>query len=134
MGTWWKQYDSRNLLDLALLHLSPIRVGFLKTRTAATCLGHCTEREVICSGMIAQAFQRAGYSVLPQAVPAARVSPAADPGGERKPMRHHSQILPRDFDLSPNFHIVTVRDGDADRSDRKRSPWKRLGLRDALPN
>jgi hypothetical protein len=111
-----KQYDSRNLLDLALLLLSPVRLGFLKTRTAATCLGHCTEREVICSGMIAQAFQRAGYPVSPRTVP---------PVGTR----HHSQILPRDFDLSPNFHAVTFMEGEGDRSSRRRRPtWRRLGL------
>ncbi len=113
-----KQYDSRNLLDLALLLLSPIRLGFLKTRTAATCLGHCTEREVICSGMVAKAFQRAGYSVSPQTVP---------PAGTR----HHSQILPRDFDLSPNFHAVTFMERGGHRSDRRRPTWRRLGLRSA---
>jgi hypothetical protein len=112
-----KLYDSRNLLDLALLLLSPIRLGFLRTRTAATCLGHCTEREVICSGMIAKAFQRAGYSVSPQTVP-------------RSGTRHYSRIVPRDFDLSPNFHAVTFMEGEGDRSSRRRRhpTWRRLGL------
>lgn len=113
-----KPYDSRNLLDLALILLSPIKLGFLKTRTAATCLGHCTGRDVICSGMIAKAFHTAGYPVLPPTVPPAGI-------------RHHSQILPRDFDLSPNFHVVAFTDIDTDRSDRRRPAWKRLGLKSA---
>jgi len=40
--------------------------------------------------MIAKAFQRAGYHVFPH----------------DGPTRHYSQIVPRDFDLSPNFDIV----------------------------
>jgi hypothetical protein len=29
-----------------------------------------------------------------------------DPYGSKLIMRHYSQIVPRDFDLSPNFEIV----------------------------
>lgn len=82
-----KPYDNRNFLDLTLMLLSPIRFGALKTRTLKSCLGNCTELQVICSGMIAKAFERAGYPVLP---------------------RHYSQIVPRDFDLSPSFQVVNV--------------------------
>ncbi|MBI4245988.1 MAG: hypothetical protein HY614_02255 [Candidatus Rokubacteria bacterium] len=82
-----KQYDSRNFLDLTLMLLSPIKFGPLKRRTLKSCLGNCTDLQVICSGMIAKAFQRAGYPVFP---------------------RHYSQILPRDFDLSPSFQIINV--------------------------
>lgn len=53
-----KQYDNRNLVDLALSLLSPVKVGRLKTRTIQTCLGNCTDLQVICSGMIAKAFPR----------------------------------------------------------------------------
>jgi hypothetical protein len=82
-----KQYDSRNFLDLTLMLLSPVQFGPLKTRTLKTCLGNCTELQVICSGMIAKAFQDVGYPILPRP-------------------RHYSQVLPRDFDLSPNFQIL----------------------------
>ncbi len=102
-----KQYDSHNFLDLALLFLSPMKFGHLKTRTAQSCLGNCTDLQVICSGMIAQAFQRVGYPILP-AIEFGH-PPDEQP---RLTMRHHSQILPRDFDLSPNFQIVKF-DGEA---------------------
>jgi hypothetical protein len=82
-----KQYDARNFVELAMLLLAPARLGPLKTWTARTCLGACTDRRVICSGMIARAFQQVGYSILPE-------------------RHHYSQILPRDFDLSPNFQII----------------------------
>lgn len=91
-----KQYDNRNFFDLTLMLLSPIKAGPLGRRTVETCLGNCTDLQVICSGMIAKAFQRVGFPIL---------SP---------PLRHYSQIVPRDFDLSPNFEIVkfaTIRDG-----------------------
>jgi hypothetical protein len=101
-----KQYDDQNLLDLALILLSPIDFGFLKTRTGQTCLGRCTDRQVICSGMIAKAFQRVGYSVRPDVNPDGRLDVDASVGAPA--VRHYSQILPRDFDLSPNFEIVNI--------------------------
>ena len=97
-----KQYDSRNFLDLTLMLLSPIKFGPLKKRTLETCLGNCTDLQVICSGMIAKAFHKVGYPILPR--------PDLDPA-----LRHYSQVLPRDFDLSPNFQIIkfnTIEDGD----------------------
>lgn len=97
-----KQYDSRNFLDLTLMLLSPIKFGPLKKRTLETCLGNCTDLQVICSGMIAKAFHKVGYPILPPL--------DLDPA-----LRHYSQILPRDFDLSPNFQIIKfniIEDGD----------------------
>ncbi|MBI2205089.1 MAG: hypothetical protein HYU41_14670 [Candidatus Rokubacteria bacterium] len=96
-----KQYDARNFFELALLLLAPARLGPLKRWTARTCLGNCTELQVICSGMIAKAFQRVGYPILPE-------------------RRHYSQILPRDFDLSPNFQVIkasAIDDGGVDALD-----------------
>lgn len=84
-----KQYDRRNLVDLALTLLSPVKFGPLKNRTIETCLGNCTDLQVICSGMIAKAFQAVGYPIFPQV-----------------DGRHYSRVLPRDFDLSPNFQVI----------------------------
>lgn len=50
--------------------------------------------------MIAKAFGKVAYPVLP---------------GTPTLPRHYSQVLPRDFDLSPNFQIIkfnTIEDGD----------------------
>jgi hypothetical protein len=104
-----KQYDSRNFFDLALMLLSPVEFGPLKTRTIQSCLGNCTDLQVICSGMIAKAFQQVGYPILPQIDVRNRKDEElleADPYSLPLTMRHYSQILPRDFDLSPNFEIV----------------------------
>ncbi len=106
-----KQYDDQNLLDLALILLSPIDFGFLKTRTGQTCLGRCTDRQVICSGMIAKAFQRVGYSLRPDVNPDGRLD--VDASGGSRAVRHYSQILPRDFDLSPNFEVINVNVADS---------------------
>ncbi|MBI1728609.1 MAG: hypothetical protein HYR50_15220 [Candidatus Rokubacteria bacterium] len=63
---------------------------------------------MICSGMIAKAFQRVGYPILP-AVAGTPAEGSAHLGAgsqETPPARHYSQTLPRDFDVSPNFGIV----------------------------
>ena len=102
-----KHYDHENLLDLALL-LLPSFLNPFKKRTIQACLGGCTEYKVICSGMIAMAFQKVGYPIVPTLLPASDVDNRRinDPYGSRLIMRHYSQIVPRDFDLSPNFEIV----------------------------
>lgn len=109
VGDLGKQYDGRNFLDLTLVLLSPVKFGPLKRRTIATCLGSCTEFQVICSGMIAKAFQRVGYPILPE-------------------MRHYSQILPRDFDLSPNFQIVKFPILDEGGRDSTSLLWEPAGV------
>jgi hypothetical protein len=102
-----KHYDHENLLDLALLTL-PDFLNPLKKRTIHACLGGCTDYKVICSGMIASAFQKVGYPIVPALLPGADVDQGltGDPYGSKLIMRHFSQIVPRDFDLSPNFEIV----------------------------
>lgn len=102
-----KHYDHENLLDLALLVLP----GFLnpfKKPTIQACLGGCTEYKVICSGMIAKAFQSVGYPIVPalHGDDAQKGTRPNDPYGSKLIMRHYSRIVPRDFDLSPNFEIV----------------------------
>ncbi|MGB4781071.1 YiiX/YebB-like N1pC/P60 family cysteine hydrolase, partial [Candidatus Methylomirabilis sp.] len=122
-----KKYDNRNFLELTLLLLCPVRLGRMKTWTIQTCLGNCTEHQVICSGMIAQAFQRVGYPILP-------VVDIGDPPDEKLleappysyplTMRHYTQILPRDFDLSPNFQIIKFNIIEEGEFDYKYLPWK----------
>ena len=101
-----KRYDTRNLLELAAMQLFPIRLGPFKPVPPERCLGRCTGLEVICSGMIAGAFYSVGYPVLP-ALGSGAVD-LTDDELRRVPMigRHPSQVLPRDFDLSPNFQII----------------------------
>jgi hypothetical protein len=102
-----RHYDDQNILDIALMALRSF-FGLKSKHTLRACLGNCNDFQVICSGMIAQAFQSVGYPIVPALVP-------AKPGGaftENNPygggliMRHYTQISPRDFDLSPNFEII----------------------------
>jgi cell wall-associated NlpC family hydrolase len=101
-----KQYDHQNILDLALM-LLPSFLNPFKKRTIKACLVGCTEYKVICSGMIAKAFQGVGYPIVPALHDTA--SAGQEPGnpyGSKLIMRHYSQITPGDFDLSPNFEII----------------------------
>ncbi len=100
-----KRYDTRNLLELAVMQLFPIRVGPFKPAPPERCLGRCSGLEVICSGMIASAFYSVGYPVLPGL---GGFTDQIDDDLRRVPMigRHPTQVLPRDFDLSPNFQII----------------------------
>ncbi|MBC2713603.1 MAG: hypothetical protein HGJ94_22205 [Desulfosarcina sp.] len=102
-----KHYDHENLVDLALIIL-PSFLNPFKKRTIQACLGGCTEYKVICSGMIAKAFQKVGYPIVPALLPESDIDNnlTNDPYGSKLIMRHYSQIVPRDFDLSPNFEIV----------------------------
>jgi len=102
-----KHYDHENLLDLALLALPPLLNPF-KKRTIKACLGGCTEYKVICSGMIANAFQKVGYPIVPALLPDADVEQGltGDPYGSKLVRRHFSRIVPRDFDLSPNIETI----------------------------
>jgi hypothetical protein len=102
-----KHYDNENLIDLALL-LLPSFLNPFKKRTIQACLGGCSQYKVICSGMIAKAFQMVGYPIVPSLLPKSDIDNPQinDPYGTQLIMRHYSQIIPRDFDLSPNFEIV----------------------------
>ncbi len=107
VGNLGNHYDHENLTDLVLL-LLPSFFNPFKKRTIQACLGGCTEYKVICSGMIANAFQKVGYPIVPALLPASNVDNHMinDIYGSKLIMRHYSQIVPRDFDLSPNFEIV----------------------------
>lgn len=100
------RYDDQNIIDLAWMMISGM---FSSHRNSShrTCLGSCNEFQVICSGMIAKAFQKVGYPIVPglNPLPAGRRA-TTNPYGAKLLMRHYSQILPRDFDLSPNFEVI----------------------------
>lgn len=101
------RYDEQNIIDLALMSL-PVPLNPFKKRSISARLGQHDDFQVICSGMIAYAFQQVSYPV----VPALKTRIDEDIPWERYPygsvlqIRNFTQILPRDFDLSPNFAIV----------------------------
>ena len=102
-----KHYDKQNIIDIGLM-LLPFRLNPLKKHTINACLGSCNEFRVICSGMIAKSFQSVSYPIVPvlQNLKPADPAGADNPYGSRLIMRHYSQILPRDFDISPNFEVI----------------------------
>jgi hypothetical protein len=87
--------------------------------------GHPTR--IICSALIAQAFETVRYPILPK-ITRAESQAAAE---ELLEIRHSSLYAPRDFDISPYFEVVkpTVRNG----FDYKAMAWADLAEADAAP-
>jgi len=108
------KYDMRNILDLAryLMPTPPIPSRFRRRMIA---LGSGEPTRTICSTLIAEAFGRIGYPILP------RIERLRDEAGgvtrhrrrEILHIRHYSLYAPADFDLSPYFEIVkpTIAEG-----------------------
>ncbi len=98
-------YDMRNLFDL-IRYFLPLPLP-RNWRRRAIAFGSGDPTRAICSSLIAEAFQSAGYPILPRVVRA----PNEDAKERRMRrqhyyIRHHSLFAPRDFDLSPYFAIV----------------------------
>ncbi|MBO0764249.1 MAG: lipo-like protein [Hyphomicrobiaceae bacterium] len=101
------QYDMRNIIDLAryLLPTPPVPTRWRRRMIA---LGSGEPTRAICSTLIAEAFGRVNYPILP------RIESVTVPGRgiskfrrrELLHIRHHSLFAPADFDLSPYFEIV----------------------------
>lgn len=94
-------YDLRNVIDLArfLLPQPPVPRRFRRRMLA---LGSGDPTRAICSTLIAEAFGKVRYPILPE-IRIDRDRPEAE---EILHIRHHSLYTPRDFDLSPYFRIV----------------------------
>ncbi len=125
-------YDLKNVFDLAryLVQNPPLPVRWRRRMLA---IGSGEPTQAICSSLIAQAFQSVRYPILPEifSVTNAAVKDDGDQktgkasnktGGnlprqhgckEYMHVRHFSLFVPRDFDISPYFHIVkpTIEDG-----------------------
>jgi len=92
-------YDLKNIIDLAryLIPTPPVPAKF-RRQMLTLGSGDPTEK-VICSALIARAFQSVGYPILP----AQRL---VEDGNVESQRRHYSLFMPRDFDLSPYFEII----------------------------
>jgi hypothetical protein len=93
-----RMYDLKNICDLMryLLPQPPVPQRFRRRMLA---LGSGDPTRAICSTLIAEAFQKIRYPILPNI----KTGPQAE---EILHIRHHSLFVPRDFDLSPYFRIV----------------------------
>ena len=101
------KYDMKNVFDLAryLLPTPPVPI-YLRRRLLAFGSGDPTR--VICSTLIAQAFQSVRYPILPDITK----NPDYDRRKSNHAMkeimhiRHYTLFAPRDFDISPYFSVI----------------------------
>jgi Permuted papain-like amidase enzyme, YaeF/YiiX, C92 family len=93
-------YDFRNLFDL-MRYLIPLPVP-QRWRRRMIALGSGNPTRIICSALIAQAFEVVRYPILPKVT---RLESAAA-RREILQIRHSSLYAPRDFDISRYFQIV----------------------------
>ena len=93
-------YDIKNITDL-MRYLMPLPVP-QRWRRRALALGSSDSTRIICSALIAQAFESVRYPILP------KVTRTESRLARREllEIRHHSLYTPRDFDISPYFSVV----------------------------
>src|SRR5882757_663552 len=93
-------YDVKNIFDL-MRYLLPLPVP-QRWRRRLMSLGSGHPTRIICSALIAQAFEYVRYPILPRVT--LLESEAARE--EILEIRHSSLYAPRDFDISPYFEVV----------------------------
>ena len=93
-------YDLKNIIDL-MRYLFPLPVP-QRWRRRMIALGSGHPTRIICSALIAQAFEQVRYPILPKVT--RTESEAARQ--EILEIRHSSLYAPRDFDISPYFEVV----------------------------
>jgi hypothetical protein len=93
-------YDLRNIIDL-MRYLVPLPVP-QRWRRRMIALGSGDPTRIICSALIAQAFEAVRYPILPKIT---QIESAAVQRAILE-IRHSSLYAPRDFDISPYFTII----------------------------
>src|ERR1700738_1440080 len=93
-------YDTKNILDL-MRFLIPLPIP-QRWRRRMIAFGSGDPTKIICSALIAQAFDAVRYPILP------KITRAASKQARREILhiRDSSLYMPRDFDISPYFEIV----------------------------
>lgn len=101
------KYDLKNITDMLryFLPTPPIPVRWRRRMIA---FGSGDPTRAICSTLIAEAFERIRYPILPDVTRASGHAAATSTYSREEILhiRHHSLYTPRDFDLSPYFEIV----------------------------
>ncbi|NWG25999.1 MAG: lipo-like protein [Pseudorhodoplanes sp.] len=93
-------YDLKNIIDL-MRFLLPMPVP-QRWRRRMIAMGSGDPTRIICSALIAQAFETVRYPILPKIT---RIE-SEQAREEILEIRHSSLYAPRDFDISPYFEVV----------------------------
>lgn len=93
-------YDTKNIIDLAR-YLVPLPVP-QRFRRRMIALGSGDPTKIICSALIAQAFEAVRYPILPKITR----TKSRQARREILHIRDSSLYMPRDFDISPYFQVV----------------------------
>lgn len=129
------EYDLQNVFDLTRYFL-PVSIIPRRFRRKALHFGSGLPTQVICSSMIAAAFDNVGFPVLPQITKQQveattqrslleRLFLAHNGSQQRFIFRrpHHSLVTPRDFDFSPYFEIIKFNMIESGRFDYSKIVW-----------
>ncbi|MFP6663462.1 MAG: YiiX/YebB-like N1pC/P60 family cysteine hydrolase [Deltaproteobacteria bacterium] len=126
------RYDMRHVIELAR-YFFPVNLLPRRFRRTALEAASTLTHDVICSSLIALAFQNVGFPILPSVV-AGETAPALPVRWGRRRrgtpypgvFRHKrtNLITPRDFDLSPYFEIVKVNLERPEPFDYQRIRWQ----------
>jgi hypothetical protein len=93
-------YDTKNILDL-MRFLFPLPIP-QRWRRRMIAFGSGDPTKIICSALIAQAFDAVRYPILPKITRAG----SRQARKEILHIRDSSLYMPRDFDISPYFEVV----------------------------
>ncbi len=93
-------YDLKNIIDL-MRYLFPLPVP-QRWRRRMIALGSGHPTRIICSALIAQAFEQVRFPILPKVT----LVESEQAREEILEIRHSSLYAPRDFDISPYFEVV----------------------------
>lgn len=128
-------YDLQNVFDLARYFL-PVSLVPRRFRRKALQFGSSLPTEVICSSLIASAFGKVGFPIIPTIVRDRQngaVSPSflrrlfsRSPFPPTSPVfrrAHPTLVTPRDFDLSPYFEVVKFNVIEPSRFDYSKIIW-----------
>jgi hypothetical protein len=134
LGQIGYRYDVQHIIDLAR-YLFPVSLIPRRFRRRALQMGSGLTREVICSTMIARAFQNVGFPILAAVTrtekPASRFLERMRDGlmrrGPAQPGIYRAcspaLMTPRDFDLSPYFEVLKINFDSHARFDYRRITW-----------
>lgn len=128
-------YDLQNVFDLARYFL-PVSLVPRRLRRKALQFGSGLPTEVICSSLIAAAFDKVGFPIIPTVVRdyqsgseslsfLSRLFSHATPASTSPIFRraHPTLITPRDFDLSPYFEVIKFNVIEPSRFDYSKIIW-----------